>query len=103
MDSETQVRNIDGSPNPYDKMLRARDSPMDDDVIMFDDPEDHGKLVDWCLSWDNNCGQPAADFFCAEKGYGPAYEFSRRTVYDSEEGITTLHLLEHSTCNPEHQ
>ena len=51
----------------------------------------------------SHCGQPAADFFCAEKGYGPAYEFSRRTVYDSEEGVTTLHLYEHSTCNPEHQ
>jgi hypothetical protein len=32
--------------------------------------------VDWCLTYGNNCGKPAADAFCKSKNHGSARSFS---------------------------
>ena len=68
------------------------------DTVTFDDPTHHGKLLDYCLTFKNDCGKPAADAYCAEKDYGEAVYFPKRRTYDRE----TLTIENHSTCTPEH-
>jgi len=41
----------------------------------FVDPRIHGKVVDRCLNWGENCDQPAADNFCRQKGFSAAAAF----------------------------
>ena len=37
---------------------------------VFDYPQVGGVALDWCVTWDRDCGQPAADNFCRAQGYG---------------------------------
>lgn len=41
----------------------------------FVEPRIHGKAVDRCLNWGENCEQPAADAFCRQKGFSTAAAF----------------------------
>jgi len=66
------------------------------DTITFDDPTHHGKLVDTCLTFQTDCGKPAADAYCKEKGYGEAVKFPKRRSYKEE----TLTMKQHATCSP---
>jgi len=68
------------------------------DTITFDDPTHHGKLVDWCLSFQTDCGKPAADAYCTMNGYGEATKYPKRRTYGDE----TLTMKQLSTCSPAH-
>jgi hypothetical protein len=35
----------------------------------FRNPEINGLAVDYCLTWGQNCGKPAADAFCRKQGF----------------------------------
>ena len=97
-------------PSPSRQYLRSEPQPQvrdgvqfdpddfEDDTVTFDDPTHHGKLLDYCLTFKNDCGKPAADAYCAEKDYGEAVDFPKRRTYDME----TLTIEDQATCTPEH-
>lgn len=35
----------------------------------YDRPSVNGVVLDWCVNWGVNCGQPAADLFCRNQGH----------------------------------
>ena len=42
---------------------------------LFEKPMYNGKRLDWCHSWDTDCGQVAADAFCKTNGFTRAKAF----------------------------
>eukprot|EP00580_Thalassiosira_gravida_P000172 CAMPEP_0201600534 /NCGR_PEP_ID=MMETSP0492-20130828/1546_1 /ASSEMBLY_ACC=CAM_ASM_000837 /TAXON_ID=420259 /ORGANISM="Thalassiosira gravida, Strain GMp14c1" /LENGTH=167 /DNA_ID=CAMNT_0048063285 /DNA_START=692 /DNA_END=1195 /DNA_ORIENTATION=+ len=66
--------------------------------MIFDEPTHHQKLVAYCLSFEKDCGQAAADAYCKEIGYGKAVEFEKMRSHDKE----TLTMESHATCSPKH-
>mmetsp|Transcript_27273 Transcript_27273/g.56864 ORF Transcript_27273/g.56864 Transcript_27273/m.56864 type:complete len:209 (-) Transcript_27273:49-675(-) len=84
---------ISSSRNPTRRLQRRLI-----DTITFDDPTHHGKLLDYCLRFGSECGKPAADAYCAQRGYDEAISFPKRRAYDRE----TLSLEQLSTCSPAH-
>ncbi|WP_457941080.1 hypothetical protein [Mesorhizobium sp. 10J20-29] len=46
-----------------------------DVVQTFAAPEVRGVRLDWCKHWGRECGGPAANLFCAEKGFSRAVRF----------------------------
>jgi hypothetical protein len=45
------------------------------EVVRFNKPMAGSRRLDWCLTWATACGKPAADFYCAGKGYDNAVSF----------------------------
>ncbi len=41
----------------------------------FDRPSVDGVRIDWCLTWGTDCGKPAADRFCRDRGLSHATRF----------------------------
>ncbi len=41
----------------------------------FKNPDYNGVRIDWCLTWAQNCGKPAADHFCRLMGYRHSNNF----------------------------
>eukprot|EP00585_Thalassiosira_rotula_P022096 CAMPEP_0196223722 /NCGR_PEP_ID=MMETSP0912-20130531/47259_1 /TAXON_ID=49265 /ORGANISM="Thalassiosira rotula, Strain GSO102" /LENGTH=95 /DNA_ID=CAMNT_0041502839 /DNA_START=22 /DNA_END=306 /DNA_ORIENTATION=+ len=70
---------ISSSRNPTRRLQRRLI-----DTITFDDPTHHGKLLDYCLRFGSECGKPAADAYCAQRGYDEAISFPKRRAYDRE-------------------
>ena len=56
---------------------------------VFAPPLLENRRVDTCLHWGRDCGQPAADAFCANRGYAAAVEF----VVASDIGAQTPTLV----------
>jgi hypothetical protein len=44
---------------------------------LFEEPMYNGKRLDWCHSWDKDCGQVAADAFCKTNGFTRAKAFAQ--------------------------
>ena len=88
------------SRNPTHQLRRVLATSDDyvEETITFNDPTHHNKLVDFCLSFKTDCGQPAADAYCAEKGYGGAVDYSKTRSYTK----STLTMDQHTTCTPAH-
>jgi len=84
--------------NPTHQLRRVEDTSDDyvEETITFNDPTHHNKLVDFCLSFKTGCGQPAADDYCGEKGYGDAVDYSKTRSYTK----STLTMDQHTTCTP---
>lgn len=62
----------------------------------FDEPTVKGNRLDWCLTFQHNCGKPAASAWCVSKGYKNASGFSKaenvgetRTIGDGSLCIDT--------------
>lgn len=60
----------------------------------FESPRIEGDRLDWCLVWGERCGEPAADRFCAEKGFGPSTRFRKA----DDVGRTRV-LADRRTCD----
>jgi hypothetical protein len=42
----------------------------------FDLPQHHGRPVDWCSQWGQDCGWGGANYFCQTQGYRRAIDWS---------------------------
>lgn len=51
------------------------DRVTEGDTMIFDNPYYGDYRLDWCLSWGDDCGEPAAEAFCKLKGYDVATDF----------------------------
>ena len=99
-------------PSPSRQYLRREPQPQEqvrdgvqfdpddfqDDTVTFDDPTHHDMLLDYCLTFKNECGKPAADAYCAAKDYGEAIEYPMRRTYNQP----TLTIKDQATCSPAH-
>jgi hypothetical protein len=47
------------------------------EVTKFNQPKFKGNALDWCLTWATDCGKPAADAYCKNKGYETAQKFNK--------------------------
>lgn len=43
----------------------------------FDRPMYQGNRLDWCVTWAQNCGKPAADAYCRHQGFTHATRFEQ--------------------------
>ncbi len=43
----------------------------------FDTPQYKHLALDWCKSWQKDCGQPAADAYCVSKGWESASKYAK--------------------------
>ncbi|MBY6199900.1 hypothetical protein KUV65_00865 [Maritalea mobilis] len=55
-------------------------------------PRVNGEIVDWCVTWATDCGQPGADNFCRTQG------FSRAASWERYPGQRTLVLGDNRIC-----
>jgi hypothetical protein len=55
------------------------------------------RLVDWCLTWGENCGKPAADYYCQTKGRGKSLNFK---IYENV-GRTRILQTKQDCTDPE--
>ncbi len=47
-------------------------------LLTFNQPTLHGKAFDWCKTWADECGKPAADWYCVDKGFDQSYSYAIR-------------------------
>jgi hypothetical protein len=59
-----------------DSYTRITCVSADVEEVTFKRPKFKGTRLDWCLTWGQNCGKPAADAYCERKGYGHATDFA---------------------------
>jgi hypothetical protein len=60
--------------------ITCQKADLDDDEgetesVRFNKPMAGSRRLDWCLTWATNCGKPAANFYCKQKGYNVATGF----------------------------
>ena len=68
----------------------------------FTRPKWQGDRLDWCLNWGRNCGKPAADAYCRERGFDTAVDFQKDSnIGDSEPTrlITTGAVCDGGHCD----
>jgi hypothetical protein len=61
----------------------------------FRHPTVNTRRVDWCKTWGQGCGEPAATYFCTQKG------FVRASKWEEDKDIgNTLVLGDNKVCTP---
>lgn len=63
----------------------------------FENPEIDGRRLDLCLVWGGQCGKPAADGFCRERGFDAAREW--KPAFDIGAATPTLVLTDRRLCD----
>lgn len=64
-------------------------------------PKIRNVRLDWCRNWGKNCGEPAADLFCREKGFARAGKFTRDET-TGKKGIPSVVFGDRRICNAEY-
>jgi predicted SPOUT superfamily RNA methylase MTH1 len=64
----------------------------------YSNPQYRGYSLDWCLTFENSCGKPAADAFCKAKGHLDALNFSKK----DNPGVATMTIGNNAICDPQH-
>ena len=64
----------------------------------FYNPKHNGYRMDWCRTFSNECGKPAAVAFCKSKGFQTAV--SHKQAYNT--GKQTMTIGQNSICDPRH-
>ncbi|MCW5198554.1 hypothetical protein VU06_02255 [Desulfobulbus sp. F3] len=64
----------------------------------YPNPQYQGYSLDWCRSFERDCGKPAADAFCQQLGHVDALSFSKK----NNPGVATMTIQDHAVCNPQH-
>ena len=67
--------------------------------VLFNNPQTDGIPIDWCLTLRNNCGKPAADYFCKQKGYDGAISFEEAPNIGYTKFIKTGQICKANFCN----
>jgi hypothetical protein len=68
--------------------------------VEFSKPRtNNGRHVDWCHRWGHDCGAPAADAFCQQKGFTRATGFRK----DKDVNKVTVVLASGRTCDGRRQ
>jgi hypothetical protein len=62
----------------------------------FSSPRYHNYNLDWCLTFEHECGKPAADAFCHMEGQGQAASFEKW----NNPGFRTMTIGQNSVCDP---
>ena len=63
-------------------------------VKKFTNPKISGVALDWCKTWGQGCGKPAADYFCKKRGY------DRATIFRIEKDIGYTRIIKSGQiCN----
>ena len=62
----------------------------------FTHPKWNGYALDWCKTFENNCGKPAADLFCQKKGYPHSVSFVKLNSVKYQ----TMTIGQNAICNP---
>ena len=65
------------------------------EVREFSRPRIDGMRLDWCLTWAQNCGRPAASAFCRRRGYDYAEDFAKESGVGDYE---PTRLITGATC-----
>jgi len=65
-------------------------------AIKFNYPKWNGYALDWCATFENNCGKPAADLYCQKKGYPQSTGF----VKIDSVNYQTMTIGQNAICNP---
>jgi hypothetical protein len=74
-------KNRGGQPPDGNGPTEAPDEPKSPPTLqpvsrLFIKPRIGSYRLDWCLTWGNDCGKPAADKFCNSKNFGTAKSYS---------------------------
>jgi len=67
--------------------------------MRFDRPAINNIPVDWCLTWGQNCGKPAADYFCQTRGYQHSDDFGVVNNIGRTVILKTRQVCNHPTCD----
>jgi hypothetical protein len=62
----------------------------------FDHPTWNGYAVDWCRTFETDCGKPAADLFCQKHGYPASTSF----VMNPAVHVETMTIGNNAVCDP---
>ena len=62
----------------------------------FSKPKFRGYALDWCETFEHNCGKKAANRYCKSKGYNRAIAFTKW----NNPGLKTMTIGESSICDP---
>lgn len=65
----------------------------------FKRPKFKGTRLDWCLTWGQNCGKPAADAYCDWKGYSQSTNFEIANDIGHTRIISTGQVCNDPTCD----
>ena len=82
-------------------MLRPSDAAAHAAGRRFPHPIYKGYPLDWCKTFAEDCGQPAADYFCDAKGFGRAVSFEGPEAMPQADGIATVLPAQGSACSTE--
>jgi hypothetical protein len=62
----------------------------------FVNPMYNGYRLDWCRTFETDCGAPAADAFCKAQGFGGLITFK----FQPRPGAETMTIGQNSVCDP---
>lgn len=65
----------------------------------YKNPKVNGYALDYCRTWGANCGKPAADAFCQNKGYSNALRFHVKKNAPPTRVIGTGSICRDAGCN----
>ena len=68
-------------------------------IVTYVHPKTGGVALDWCKTFSNGCGKPAADYFCKAKGHRWAVSFAREDNIGYTRIIKTGQICHNSTCD----
>ncbi len=59
------------------------------EAVRYDYPRSGKWHLDWCLSYQADCGKPAAEYYCQSKGHAHAKDFAKDEDYGKTRNLKT--------------
>ncbi|PIE60066.1 MAG: hypothetical protein CSA32_00730 [Desulfobulbus propionicus] len=66
--------------------------------VRYEAPKYRGFGLDWCRTFEHECGPPVAHAYCRSKGHEKALNFTRW----NNPGFKTMTIGQNSVCDPQH-
>jgi hypothetical protein len=64
----------------------------------YQNPKYNGYSLDWCKTFEHDCGKAAADMFCRKNGHLYALKFAKKNNMK----VKTMCIGDHAVCDPRH-